>query len=239
MKRIIVLIDGTWNDEGKGADTNIAKLDPQSRNAVRRLILAKSAAETPQICHYHDGVGAEGDFLNRLLGLFVGLGLKKVVQDCYGFLVSNYESGDEIYIFGFSRGAYAARALAGLIGASGIQRKPDPQKFEIAWCHYRLPPAVEHGGSDRSLIGRYVHTLKMETNGVVERIRSLLARFSEDEETVRRLVATDASFDALCNEYCKVIELLDGFETQAKQLRERRAWLEEELLTRIEGYQPQ
>jgi hypothetical protein len=78
----------------------------------------------------------------------------------------------------------------------------------------------------------------METNEVVERIRSLLARYSEDEEVVRRLVATDASFDALCNEYCKVIELLDGFETQVKRLMERRAWLEEELLTRIEGYQP-
>ncbi len=78
----------------------------------------------------------------------------------------------------------------------------------------------------------------MEANGVVERIRSLLARFSEDEETVRRLVARDASFDALCNEYCKVIELLNNFETQVKRLRERRAWLEEELLTRIEGYQP-
>ena len=74
---------------------------------------------------------------------------------------------------------------------------------------------------------------------MVERIRSLLARFSEDEETVRRLVATDASFDALCDKYRKVIELLDGFEVQAKLLRELQASLEEELLTRIEGYQPQ
>ena len=84
----------------------------------------------------------------------------------------------------------------------------------------------------------YDHVLKTETNEVVERIRSLLARYSEDEEIVRRLVATDASFDALCNEYCKVIELLGDFETQVKRLRERRAWLEEEMLTRIEGYQP-
>jgi hypothetical protein len=74
---------------------------------------------------------------------------------------------------------------------------------------------------------------------VVERIRALLARFSEDEQTVRRLVARDASFDALCNEYSKVIELLDNFEAQVKRLRERQASLEEELLTRIEGYQPQ
>ena len=74
---------------------------------------------------------------------------------------------------------------------------------------------------------------------MVERIRSLLARFSEEEETVRRLVATDASFDALCHEYCKVIELLDSFQAEDKQLTQLRASLEEELLTRIEGHQPQ
>jgi len=88
----------------------------------------------------------------------------------------------------------------------------------------------------------------MESNGVVDRIRSLLARFSEDEATVRRLAATDARFDALCREYREVIELLDAFEAEVerltaleaevKRLRERRAWLEEELLTRIEGHQP-
>ncbi len=84
---------------------------------------------------------------------------------------------------------------------------------------------------------------------MVERIRSLLARFPEDEASVRRLVATDASFDALCREYRKVIELLDGFEAEVRQLRgfevevkrltQLRACLEEELLTRIEGHQPQ
>jgi hypothetical protein len=76
------------------------------------------------------------------------------------------------------------------------------------------------------------------TNEVVERIRSLLARFSENEETVRRLVATDARFDALCHEYRKVVELLDDYQGQVKFLAQRRALLEEELLTRIEGHQP-
>ena len=74
---------------------------------------------------------------------------------------------------------------------------------------------------------------------MVERIRTLLARFPEDDEAVRRLAARDVSFDALCSEYGKVIKLLDAFEaTQVKQLRARRAWLEEELLTRTEGHQP-
>jgi uncharacterized protein YdcH (DUF465 family) len=88
----------------------------------------------------------------------------------------------------------------------------------------------------------------MEPNGVIERIRSLLTRFSENEETVRRLVATDPRFDALCQEYREVIELLDAFKTEVervpaldaevKRLTQRRAWLEEELLTRIEGHEP-
>jgi hypothetical protein len=73
---------------------------------------------------------------------------------------------------------------------------------------------------------------------MVERIRSLLARFSEDEATVRRLAATDKSFDALCHEYREVTELLDRYEAAVKQLSRRRALLEEELLTRIEGHQP-
>lgn len=85
----------------------------------------------------------------------------------------------------------------------------------------------------------------MGTNEIVECIRPLLARFSENEETVRRLVATDESFDALCHQYRHVIELLEGYETEVghevavEKLNQRRARLEEELLMRIEGYQPQ
>jgi uncharacterized protein YdcH (DUF465 family) len=77
---------------------------------------------------------------------------------------------------------------------------------------------------------------------MVERIRSLLARFSENEETVRQLVATDPGFDALCDEYREVIERLEGIEgleVEVKRLEERRARLEEDLLMHIEGYQPQ
>jgi uncharacterized protein YdcH (DUF465 family) len=74
---------------------------------------------------------------------------------------------------------------------------------------------------------------------MVERIRSLLAQFPEDEAAIRELIARDASFDALCQEYQKVIDLLGNFEAHIKLLKERRAWLEEQLLTRIEGQPPQ
>ena len=85
---------------------------------------------------------------------------------------------------------------------------------------------------------------------MVERIRSLLAQFPEDEVAARELIAKDASFDALCQEYRKVADLLDSFETeierlmqlrasaQVTRLKHLRASLEEQLLSRIEGYEP-
>jgi hypothetical protein len=85
----------------------------------------------------------------------------------------------------------------------------------------------------------------MATNEAVECIRPLLVRFSENEEVVRRLVATDESFDALCHQYRHVIDLLESckakvdHDAEIEKLERRRARLEEELLTRIEGYQPQ
>jgi uncharacterized protein YdcH (DUF465 family) len=86
---------------------------------------------------------------------------------------------------------------------------------------------------------------RWRTDEMVERIRSLLARFSENEETVRQLVATNAGFDALCDEYRDVterlalLERLENLEVEVKRLKERKAELEEDLLTHIEGYEPQ
>lgn len=85
---------------------------------------------------------------------------------------------------------------------------------------------------------------------MVERIRSLLAQFPEDEVAARELITKDASFDALCQEYRKVVDLLDSFETEIERfmqlrasaevtrLKHLRASLEEQLLSRIEGYEP-
>jgi uncharacterized protein (DUF2235 family) len=97
----------------------------------------------------------------------IGLGLKKIVLDCYGFVVDDYEAGDEIYIVGFSRGAYAARALAGLIGASGMTRRPNAELSEIAWQHYRVSPASRQqpqtaSSGDRSKIAKYRATVQAQ-----------------------------------------------------------------------------
>src|SRR5271166_1164446 len=160
MKRIVVLIDGTWNKEGTGADTNVAKLDSGKKIITQAFIKTNATGEVAQHVHYHDGVGSDGDLIQRLLGGAIGLGLKKIIQDVYEFLVSDYAGGDEIYIFGFSRGAYAARALAGLIGASGIQRREDPREFEVAWSHYRVAPSARQqpqtaSSSDQKTVADY------------------------------------------------------------------------------------
>jgi uncharacterized protein (DUF2235 family) len=159
LKRIVVLIDGTWNKEATTGNTNVATLDPGNR-VVATFIKAIATDGTSQHVHYHDGVGSEGDFFKKVLGGAIGVGLKQIIEECYGFVVDDYAAGDEIYIVGFSRGAYAARALAGLIGASGIQRQADADTFEVAWQHYRVAPQVRAqpataNSSDRKAIADY------------------------------------------------------------------------------------
>jgi hypothetical protein len=141
MKRIVVLIDGTWNKEGITGNTNVATLDPGNRIVAGAFIKSEDAHGVAQHVHYHNGVGSEGDIFKRLLGGVIGIGLKQIIRRCYEFVVGDYAGGDEIYLIGFSRGAYAARALAGLIGASGVQRAKDAATFETAWQHYRVRPS--------------------------------------------------------------------------------------------------
>ncbi|MBV9138462.1 MAG: DUF2235 domain-containing protein, partial [Hyphomicrobiales bacterium] len=94
MKRNVVLIDGTWNNEGIGFDTNVAKLDPAYGDVP--LIKASANDGIRQVCFYHDGVGSDGPWLRKLLGGAIGLGLKSIIQDAYAWLARNFEAGDEV-----------------------------------------------------------------------------------------------------------------------------------------------
>jgi hypothetical protein len=78
MKRIVILIDGTWGQEGSGVGTNVAQLDPANRAAGPRLIIARGADGLEQRVMYHAGVGADPDLLKHLLGGSIGLGLKQM-----------------------------------------------------------------------------------------------------------------------------------------------------------------
>jgi hypothetical protein len=125
-RRLIVCCDGTWNWPEPERETNVVRL-------VRAL--EPSDNGVAQIVHYHEGVGT-GNFLDRALGGGVGIGLSASVKACYGFLVDNYVQYDEIFLFGFSRGAFVVRALAGMIGRVGILQKREMAQFAQVWNWY-------------------------------------------------------------------------------------------------------
>ena len=87
MKRIVVLIDGTWNKEGTSQDTNVAKLDAGQKALAPQFIKSMAADGTIQKVHYHDGVGSEGDLLTKLLGGTIGIGLKKIIRSAMSSLL--------------------------------------------------------------------------------------------------------------------------------------------------------
>jgi uncharacterized protein (DUF2235 family) len=132
-KRLIMCCDGTWNDADSAAEfTNVVRI----ARAIKPTDTRSSPA-IPQIVYYHSGVGTS-DAFDRLAGGAVGLGLSRNVRDAYAFLAANYCEGDEIFLFGFSRGAYTARSVAGLIGWVGLIHKADMDDFALLWEGYRL-----------------------------------------------------------------------------------------------------
>ncbi|WLA64905.1 DUF2235 domain-containing protein [Bradyrhizobium diazoefficiens] len=108
-KRLALFLDGTWNSVD--SNTNVWRM--------RALCAAKGADGAPQIVYYSVGV-------NGFLGGVFGHGLDENIRLAYEWLIENYNDGDEIYIFGFSRGAFTARALSGLIAIDGILKAGSP-----------------------------------------------------------------------------------------------------------------
>ena len=92
---------------------------PTNVTRLSRAIKSVSSDGIPQVVYYHYGVGAGSGVLDKVMGI-TGAGLAEITREGYQFIATNWVPGDEIFIFGFSRGAYTARAIAGLIGDIGI-----------------------------------------------------------------------------------------------------------------------
>ncbi len=116
QKRIVLCSDGTGNTANKNRGTNVWKVF----EAVDLNGHKEDPGQMQQIAFYDDGVGTEGLKLLRLMAGAVGYGLKRNVKQLYTELCRAYAAGDEVYLFGFSRGAFTVRTLAGLIGRCGI-----------------------------------------------------------------------------------------------------------------------
>ncbi|WP_426689540.1 DUF2235 domain-containing protein [Rhodanobacter ginsengiterrae] len=111
IRRLVLLFDGTWNKPE--SNTNVERL--------RRLIAPADAAGHMQLVNYIPGVGVTRG-LTHLLGGAFGYGLSGNVIDGYRWLCEHWQPGDQLYLFGFSRGAYTARSLGGLIRKCGLLR---------------------------------------------------------------------------------------------------------------------
>ena len=123
MKRIVLCADGTWN-EAERKDEKTGRPQPTNVLKVARAVLPQSGAGVNQVVYYHEGVGTESG-LDKFTGGAFGSGMAQNVRALYRFLVYNFEPGDELYFFGFSRGAFTVRTLAGFMHKVGLLEKDD------------------------------------------------------------------------------------------------------------------
>ncbi|BFZ62117.1 hypothetical protein YB2330_003196 [Saitoella coloradoensis] len=138
MKRIIICCDGTSKDDNANSadDTNA----PSNIVLLSRAIVMVSSTAIPQIVYYQPGVGsADAGLLSRLAQSALGISLGYKVRSAYSFIVHNYEPGDEIFLFGFSRGGFTARSVAGFIEWAGVLRKTQMymKDFDKLWEAYK------------------------------------------------------------------------------------------------------
>ncbi len=128
MKRLIICCDGTWHHAEQPRTSNVVDLG--------RAILPRSdidAAE--QVLFYQPGLGSEHG--KGLAAGISGAGIDRDIQDAYRFLVHNYRDGDEIWCFGFSRGAYTVRSLVGLLRNAWLLDKREAARIPDAYHIYR------------------------------------------------------------------------------------------------------
>src|ERR1700709_315688 len=132
MKRLVICCDGTWNtpDETKGGNacpTNVTKL--------ALAVADEDQGGVSQRLYYHRGVGTSRG--ERFTGGAFGYGLSRDVRSAYRFIVDTYVPGDELFFFGFSRGAFTARSTAGFLRNVGVLRPENAHRLDEAYALYR------------------------------------------------------------------------------------------------------
>ena len=145
MKRIVLLFDGTWNEPDD--DTNVRRCyrllkgSELSGKVQIKQLQAQSSDKPSQIAYYYSGVGT--NWMKFTGGAF-GNGLSENVLAGYEDLCKVYEPGDQIFLLGFSRGAYTARSLAGLIRKCGVLIAPDDALIQQAYQLYKSRDPALH-----------------------------------------------------------------------------------------------
>ena len=143
-KRIVICADGTWNRPEK----NLSKDFPTNVLKLARAIKPCDREKVPQQVFYDWGIGS---YYDPVAGGATGKGLHKNIMDDYRYIVQNYSPGDELFLFGFSRGAYTIRSLCGLINNCGIIKRPDAPLIQKAFNHYKKSGEAYSPKGDKSI----------------------------------------------------------------------------------------
>lgn len=141
MSKLIICCDGTWNspdedEKGVPLATNVAK--------VAEAVPREDSQGVKQLTYYDTGVGTAGGKLKRIFAGSTGWGLSENLLEAYRFLIRNYQPEDLLYLFGFSRGAFTVRSLAGLVNSSGLLRPEFESMVDQAYELYRSRSESTH-----------------------------------------------------------------------------------------------
>ena len=165
MRRLIVCCDGTWKAAESKTITNVTYM-------ARAVAPTALNGTTPVVVH-DAGVGT-GNLLDKISGGAFGHGLDQNIVDAYRFLVYNYNEGDEVFLFGFSRGAYTARSTAGMIRKCGLLRKQHAGLVAAAYELYRKRDASPDEAESTSFRAQYSWpAFRIDMLGVWDTVGSL------------------------------------------------------------------
>jgi uncharacterized protein (DUF2235 family) len=158
----VYVIDGTMSRLVPGEETNTGLL---------YRLLEELGPRRAQTVGYHPGVQGEG--VGRWLSIAAGAGINLAIVEGYATLASRYRPGDRIMLFGFSRGAYAVRSLAGFIGRVGLVRREDATERNIARA-FRLYEAETVTEATRAFRAAHCHAgVTIEALGVWDTVKAL------------------------------------------------------------------
>lgn len=159
-KNIIILSDGTGQIGGKNNNTNIYKLFNMLEDRTNK-----------QVVFYDPGLGTNWQ---KITGNIMGNGFSKNLLDCYRFLFKNYQAGDKVYLFGFSRGAATVRSLSGFVHLFGILPQSREDLIQEAFKIYRMTDKDKRLKTAEAFIAKN-HTMwcKIEFLGVFDTVAAL------------------------------------------------------------------
>jgi uncharacterized protein (DUF2235 family) len=168
MKRLAIFLDGTWNTLNN--NTNVWRLKSLTAETVDLRV------------YYSQGVGTKRGESAR--GGITGWGIDDEILAAYTWLIQNFDDGDEIFIFGFSRGAYTARSLSGHICKCGVLKLGAPLSIEQLYARYRIyeaptirslmaKPLAQNASLEEQWLTKYSRPTKLRFVGVWDTVGSL------------------------------------------------------------------